>query len=46
MLIDNKMKKSVEELGHNGRLKNAYPKKIMAIRLFKSISPKWLSIFG
>ena len=47
MLIDIKMRKSVAELGHNGRLKIcADPKKITSTRAFKSISPKWLGIFG
>ena len=40
-------KKSVGELGHNGRLKIfGDPKKIMSTLAFRSISPKWLSIFG
>ena len=47
MLIDIKMKNSVAELGHNGRLKiYVDPKKFTSKRAFKSISPKWLSIFG
>ena len=48
MLIDIKMKKkSITELGHNGHLKIYIdPKKIMSTRAFKSISPKWLGIFG
>ena len=48
MLIDIKMKKkSVLELGHNGRLKIYFdPKKIMSNQAFKSISPKWLGMFG
>ena len=46
-MIDIKMKKSVAELGHNGRLKvNVDPKKITSTLAFKSISPKWLDIFG
>ena len=43
MLTDIKMKKkSVAELGHNGRL-NIYvdPKKYTSILAFQSISPKW-----
>ena len=48
MLIDIKMKKkSIAELGHNGRLKIYIdPKKITSTWAFKYISPKWLSIFG
>ena len=47
MLIDIKMKKSVAEVGHNGRL-NIYvdPKKFMSTLAFKSISPKRLCVFG
>ena len=47
MLTDIKMKKSVAELGHNGRLKiYADPKKkFTSTHAFKSLSPKWLSIF-
>ena len=45
MLIDIKMKKkSIAELG---RLKiYVDPKKFTSTHAFKSISPKWLSIFG
>ena len=47
MLNDIKMKKSVAELGHNGRLKvYVNPKKITSTHAFKSISPKRLGIFG
>ena len=48
MLIDIKMKKkSVAELGHNGRLKiYGDPKKFTSTLAFKSISSKWLDIFG
>ena len=47
MLIDIKMKKSVAELGHNGCLKiYVDPKKFTSTHAFKSISPKWLGIFG
>ena len=48
MLIDIKMKKkSVPELGHNGRLKiYVDPKKFTSNHAFKSLSPKWLGIFG
>ena len=47
MLIGIKMKKSVAELGHNSRLKiYVGPKKVTSILTFKSISSKWLSIFG
>ena len=47
MLIDIKMKKSVVELGHNGRLKNYVDsKKIMSTLAFESISPKLFDIFG
>ena len=46
MLIDIKIK-SVAELGHNDRLKiYVEPKKIKSTLAFKSISPKWLGIFG
>ena len=47
MLIDIKMKKSLTELGHNGRL-NVYvdPKKITSTLALKSFSPKRLGIFG
>ena len=43
MLIDIKMKKkSIAELGHNGRLKiYVDPKKITRTQALKSISPKW-----
>ena len=41
MLNNIKMKKSVAELGHNGRLKI-----YVDPGTFKSISPNWLSIFG
>ena len=46
MFIDIKMKKkSIAELDHNGRLNiDVDPKKITLA--FKSISPKWLGIFG
>ena len=47
MLIDIKMKKSVAEFGHNGHLKiYVDPKKITSTHAFKSLTPKWLSIFG
>ena len=57
MLINIKMKKKkkkkkkkktfVAELGHNGRLKfTSTLKKFTSTHLFKSISPKWLGIFG
>ena len=48
MLIDIKLeKKSVAELGHNGRLKiYVDPKKFLSTHAFKSISPKWQGIFG
>ena len=48
MLINIKMKKkSVAELGYNGRLKIYLdPKKTTSTLEFKSISPKWLSILG
>ena len=47
MLIDIKMKKSVAELGYNGRLKiYVGPKKFTSTLAFKSISPKWLGILG
>ena len=47
MLIKIKMKKSVAELGYNGLLKiYVDPKTIMSTHAFKSISPKWLGIFG
>ena len=47
MIIDIKIKKSIAELGHNCRLKiNVAPKKITSTWAFKSISPKWLGIFG
>ena len=48
MLIDIKVqKKSVLELGHNGRLKiYVDPKKFTLTRTFKFIPPKWLGIFG
>ena len=47
MLIDIKMKKSVAELGHNGGLKiYVILKKFTSTHAFKSISPKWLDIFG
>ena len=48
MLIDIKMKKIVAELGHNGHLKiYVDPKKIFtSTHAFKSISLKWLYIFG
>ena len=47
MLIDAKMKKSVAELGHNVRLKiYVDPKKFTSTHIFKSLSPKWLGIFG
>ena len=47
MLIGIKMKKSAAELGHNGRLKiYVDPKKFMLTWAFKSISSKWLGIFG
>ena len=41
MLIDIKTKKSVAELGHNGRLKiHVHLKKLTSAHAFKSISPK------
>ena len=49
MLIDIKIKNSVPELGHNGRLKiYVYPlkKRFTSTLAFKSSSPKWLGIFG
>ena len=47
MLIDIKMKKSVAELRHNGRLKvYVDPKNFSSSLAFKSISPTWLGIFG
>ena len=48
MLTDIKMKKkSVAELGQNGRLKiYVDPKKFTSTHSFKSFSPKWLSVFG
>ena len=47
VLIDIKMKKSVAELGHNGGLKIYVTlKKFTSTHAFKSISPKWLDIFG
>ena len=48
MLIDIKMKKkSLTELGHNGRLKiYGNPKKSLLTLALKSISPKRLGIFG
>ena len=47
MLIDIKGKKSVAELGHNGRLKiYSDPKKCTLTLAFKSISPKCLGLFG
>ena len=47
MLIDIKIKKSVAELGHNGRLKiYVDPEKITSTHAFKALSPKWLGIFG
>ena len=48
MLIYIKMKKkSLVELGHNGRLKSYVdPKEITLTHLFKSLSPKWLGLFS
>ena len=48
MWIDIKMiKKSVAELRHNGRFKiYVDPEKLTSTQAFKSISPKWLGIFG
>ena len=48
MLIDIKMKKkTIMELGHNGRLKiYVDPKNFTSTHTFKSLSPKWLGIFG
>ena len=48
MVIDIKMKKkSVAELGHNDRLKiYVDPYKNTSTLAFKSISSKWLGIFG
>ena len=48
MLINLKLKKkSVAELGHNGRLKKYVdPKKFMSTHAFKSISLKGPGIFG
>ena len=48
MLIGIKMKKkSIAELSHNDRLKlYGDPKKFTSTLAFKSISPKWLGIFG
>ena len=47
MFIGIKMKISVVELGHNGRLKiYVDPKKFYIDPCIKSISPKWLGIFG
>ena len=48
MLIGVKIKKkSVAELGYNGRLKiYVDPKTITSTQAFKSISPKWLGIIG
>ena len=47
MLFDIKIKKSVAELGHNDCLKMYVdPKKDTSTLAFKSISPKWLGIFG
>ena len=47
MLIDIKMKTSVAELGYDGRLKIYVDRKTFISTLaFKSISPKWLGIFG
>ena len=45
MLNDIKWKKSMAELGHNGRLKiNVDPKKFTSTHEFKSVSPKLLGI--
>ena len=47
MSNDIKMKKSVAELGHSGRLKiYVDPKKITSTMACKCITPKWLGIFG
>ena len=47
MLIGIIMKKILSELGHNGRLKiYVDPKKFTSTWAFKSISLKWLGIFG
>ena len=47
MLIDIKLKTICSGIGHNGPLKiYVDPKKITSTHPFKSISPKWLSIFG
>ena len=48
MLIDIKMKKSVAELGHNGRMKIYVDpeKNFTSTRAFNSISAKRLGIFG
>ena len=47
MLIGIKIKKTVGESGHNGCLKiYVDPKRFTLTQAFKSISPKWLGIFG
>ena len=48
MLIDIKLKKkSVAELGHNGRLKIYIdPKKFTSTQTFISLPSKWMGIFG
>ena len=47
MVIDIKIIKSVAELGHNGRLKIYVDSKIItSTHAFKSLSRKWLAIFG
>ena len=47
MLIELKIKKSVTELAHNGRLKiYVDPKKFTPTLAFESLSPKWIGMFG